>query len=188
VTRLLAGIPQAGNRLGSPSAPVTVTEYGDLECPICRDFALGAETRLIAADVRSGAVQLVYRSLQTATPDPATFVTQQVAALAAGRQRHEWAYVELFYSEQGGEDTGYVTQAYLAGLARQIPGLDPTQWRTDRTNPSLAGEVRADEARAASRNFDSTPTIVVTGPKGTAQPIVGDVDYPTLEQAVRQVA
>jgi protein-disulfide isomerase len=188
VTRLLAGIPQTGNRLGRPSAPVTVTEYGDLECPICRDFALGAETRLIANDVRAGAVQLVYRSLQTATPDPATFATQQIAALAAGQQQREWDYIELFYAEQGDEGTGYVTQAYLAGLAGQIPGLDATTWRTARTSPRLAAEVQADEAEAASRNFDSTPTIVVAGPRGTAQPLVGDVDYPTLAQAVRQVS
>jgi protein-disulfide isomerase len=188
VTRLLAGIPQSGNRLGRPSAPVTVTEYGDLECPICRDFALGAETRLIANEVRTGAVQLVFRSLQTATPDPATFTTQQVAALAAGQQQREWDYIELFYAEQGAEGSNYVTQAYLAGLARQIPGLDTTRWRTSRTSPSLAAAVQADEAQAATRNFDSTPTILVAGPKGAAPPVVGDVDYPTLEQAVRQVS
>src|SRR6202030_566788 len=33
VTNLLTGIPQSGNTLGSPSAKVTVTEYGDLVCP-----------------------------------------------------------------------------------------------------------------------------------------------------------
>src|SRR5438067_7721854 len=34
VTGLLTGIPQAGTRLGSPSAKVTVTEFADLQCPI----------------------------------------------------------------------------------------------------------------------------------------------------------
>ena len=45
VNSLLAGIPQSAMRLGSPSAPVTVTEFGDLECPVCRDFALTGENR-----------------------------------------------------------------------------------------------------------------------------------------------
>ena len=33
-------IPQHANVLGSPSAPVTLVEYGDLQCPICRSFAV----------------------------------------------------------------------------------------------------------------------------------------------------
>src|SRR5436853_641095 len=40
VQNLLAGIPQSGAQLGSPKAPVTMTYYGDLECPICQDFTL----------------------------------------------------------------------------------------------------------------------------------------------------
>ena len=35
---MLKGIPQHGTTLGNPKAPVTFTEYGDLQCPICKDF------------------------------------------------------------------------------------------------------------------------------------------------------
>src|SRR5436305_14800867 len=38
VDALLSGIPEAGNTIGSPKAKVTVTEFGDLQCTICRDF------------------------------------------------------------------------------------------------------------------------------------------------------
>ncbi len=34
---LFAGIPEHGGVLGDPSAPVTVTEYVDLQCPICAE-------------------------------------------------------------------------------------------------------------------------------------------------------
>src|ERR1700685_790661 len=40
VDALLAGIPQSGDVLGSPTAPVTLQYYGDLECPFCREFTL----------------------------------------------------------------------------------------------------------------------------------------------------
>ena len=40
VNQELHGIPQSGNTLGNPKAPVTITEYGDLVCPTCDDFAL----------------------------------------------------------------------------------------------------------------------------------------------------
>ena len=39
---LLQGIPQNGITLGNPNAPVTMKYFGDLECPICKEFTLGA--------------------------------------------------------------------------------------------------------------------------------------------------
>ena len=35
VDSMLTGIPQSGATLGNPNAPVTMTYYADLECPIC---------------------------------------------------------------------------------------------------------------------------------------------------------
>jgi protein-disulfide isomerase len=136
-------------------------------------------------------VQLIYRSLPTATangPDPGIFPTQQSAALAAGEQNLGWNYIELFYHEQGSEDTAYVTPTYLNGLAAQIPGLDYSQWSSARFNPALTEQVTKDEATASAAGFNSTPTIVVKGPKSQAQPIVGAVDYGTLEAAIKSVS
>jgi protein-disulfide isomerase len=191
VSTLLAGIPQSGNRLGSPSAKVTVTEWGDLQCPICKDFALGAENQLISSDVRSGKVQLIYRSLPTATgngPDPSVFPTQQAAALAAGIQQRGWNYIELFYHEQGTEDTTYVTSNYLDGLAQQIPGLNYGKWSSDRQSSTLTSQVTTDEQTATAAGYSSTPTLVVKGPKSQAQPIVGDTTYSSLESAIKSVS
>jgi protein-disulfide isomerase len=191
VDTLLAGIPQSGNRLGSPSAKVTVTEFGDLECPICRDFALSAENQLIQNDVRSGKVALVYKSLCTATcngPNASLFPAQQAAAIAAGQQNKQWYYIELFYHEQGTEDTSYVNDSYLNGLADQVPGLNFATWSSARTQSALSAQVTADEQQAASQGYNSTPTLVVSGPKGPASPIVGDTDYNTLEQAIKSVS
>ena len=86
VNHLLAGIPQSGNSLGSPTAPVTLQYFGDLECPICRKFTLGALPPLIQHRVREGKLRIEYHNLETATREPETFKTQQAAALAAGKQ------------------------------------------------------------------------------------------------------
>ena len=101
VSSLLAGIPQPGSTLGDPKAPVTLQYFGDLECPFCKQFMLGALPSLIRSYVRGGKLKIEYRSLETATRDPQTFKTQQVAALAAGKQNRMWEYIELFYHEQG---------------------------------------------------------------------------------------
>lgn len=66
---LLAGIPQAGSRLGNAKAPVTLTLYGDLECPLCRDFVLGKGfEKFVVRYVRTGKVKVIYRGFRTASP------------------------------------------------------------------------------------------------------------------------
>lgn len=191
VSSLLSGIPQSGATLGSRTAKVTVTEFGDLQCPICKDFALSTENQLISNDVRSGKVKLVYRSLETATggaPDPSIFPVQQAAAYAAGAQGKAWNYILLFYHEQGQEGTGYVNQSFLNGLASQIPGLNYAKWSTDSKNPSYTAQVTADQQAAAGQGFTATPAIAIRGPKGQAQPFQNLVDYPTLESAIKSVS
>jgi protein-disulfide isomerase len=191
VTKLLNGIPEQGNTLGNPNAKVTLTEYGDLVCPICRDFALGTESQLIANEVRQGKVKIVYKALETAsqTANNSMFVPSQTAALSAGQQKLGWYYIELFYHEQGDETTPYVTTSYLDGLAEQVPGLNYTQWSSARQSSSLASQVASDEQAASTAGYNSTPTILIQGPKGQAQPIVGNpTSYSQLESAIKSVS
>jgi protein-disulfide isomerase len=190
ICSLLANIPQKGNTLGSPKAPVTVTEYGDLECPVCKDFAVsGIENQLIAKDVRSGRVKLVYKSLETATPSPATFGPQQAAAGAAGLQNKEWYYIEFFYHYQGAEDTGYVNQQYLNNLAKHVPNLNFSQWLSDSHTQALVTQVTTENSAAIAQGFQSTPTLTIVGPKGQTHPLVGVPNsYGDMETAITSVS
>ena len=189
VQQLLAGIPQSGARLGNPEAPVTLVYYGDLQCSVCREFTLdGGFSRLIANDVRSGKVQVVYRSFETATPDPHTFQTQQVAALAAGQQSHFWDFAELSYHQQGAEGTGYVTDSYLAGLASQISGFNINSWHASRNDPLLVSQVVSEEQAAGTAGIKGTPTLVFQGPKGSTEVPEAVPSYAQLQQVLQSVA
>jgi protein-disulfide isomerase len=191
VNSLLAGIPQSGTTLGNPSAPVTITEYGDLKCPICKDFALGAENQLITNDVKTGKAKLVYKSLCTATcggPQPGIFGTQQADAYAAGAQNKAWYYIELFYHLQGDETASYVTPAFLEGLAKLVPGLNFSQWRSASSQATYKSQVTADENAAATKGYTSTPTVIIAGPKGTQVFDQSLEDYPTYQSAVTSVS
>ena len=187
VRSLLTGLSQSGNRLGDAKAPVTMDYYGDLQCPVCQAFSLGALPRVISGYVRPGKVQIRYRSLQTATRDHSTFVEQQVAALAAGRQQRLWQYVELFYREQGQEGTGYVNDGYLQGLARQVPGLDIGSWSSARDDAALSREVQTDATAAGTVGATGTPTLIIKGPKAT-KALSGNVSYDDAAKAIAAVS
>jgi protein-disulfide isomerase len=140
---------------------VTLQFFGDLECPTSRAFTLADLPLLISRWVRNGRLRVEYRSLQTATRQPAVFMNQQAAALAAGTQDKGWYYIELFYHEQGHEGTGYLTAAYLNHLAEQIPGLNLALWSKDREEPPLAARVASDEQTAARLGLRNTPALLV---------------------------
>jgi protein-disulfide isomerase len=193
VDSVLAGIPESGNTLGNPKAKVTITEYGDLECSVCDVLATptsftnpehesgsGWEDQLISNYVRTGKAKLVYKSLETASgsnPDQNAFAQQQVAAYAAGLQGKAWYYIELMYNQQGAEGSNYVTESYLDGLAKQIKGLNYKKWLSDRKLASLQQMLSTESQQGV--NVDggptkaSTPTVVISGPKGGATPIIG---------------
>jgi len=112
---------------------------------------------LIQRYVRAGTLKIEYRSLESATQEPRTFRTQQTAALAAGRQNRLWNFIELFYHEQGREDSGYVTESYLQGLAQQVSGLNLIDWSVARGDPALSGTISRDEELARAVGFRGTP-------------------------------
>jgi protein-disulfide isomerase len=167
VSSLLAGVPQHGNTLGDPKAPVTVKYFGDLQCPACRQFTLSGLPSLIERYVRSGKLKIEYRSLETATQTPSAFGAQQVAALAAGRQNKMWNFIELFYHEQGPEHSGYVTERYLEGLAQQVSGLNLIEWIAARNDRELARSLTTDLRAARSARINRTPSFLLsyTGPR-----------------------
>jgi len=167
ISSLIDGIPQSGNALGSPTAPVTLQYFGDLECPICKEFTLGALPQVIQKWVRAGKLRIEYRSLETATREPETFKNQQVAALAAGKQNKLWNFVETFYHEQGEEGSGYVTESYLQGIASQVPGLELPKWTSDRSNTELTNQVASDAQAANNAGFTGTPSFSIGKTGGT---------------------
>src|SRR3954454_13446622 len=64
VTRVnseLQGLDQSGQTLGDSSAPVTVTEFGDPQCPVCKAFSQQVAPDLISSKVTTGDVEYVYQ-------------------------------------------------------------------------------------------------------------------------------
>jgi protein-disulfide isomerase len=169
VKTLIDGIPQSGNTLGDPNAPVTLRYFGDLECPICKEFTLEVLPTLIPKFVRTGKLKIEYRSLETATREPEVFKDQQVAAYAAGKQNKAWEFIETFYHEQGEEDSGYVNEKYLQGIASQVPNLNLADWSSARSESTYANEVEHDAQAANQAGFTGTPSFELGKTGGTIE-------------------
>jgi protein-disulfide isomerase len=167
VSTLLAGLPQRVGTLGVPSAPVTVQLYADLKDPTSREWFLEDFPAIVQHDVRTGAIRIEFRAYKTNTYFPEEFVKEQTAALAAGAQNKLWNFVDTFYHEQGSETKTYVTESYVDGIARQVPGLNLTEWHAARHTGRREEQATAEDQAAKALGLHVTPAFRI-GPTGGA--------------------
>ena len=120
---LFRGIPQNGAVLGKADAPVTLVEYVDLQCPFCAQYATQVAPTLVRDYVRSGRLRIVQRTVPILGPDSETAATWSVAAQ---RRDRLFEFNELFFRNQGQENSGYVTEEFLGKVARGA-GLNPAE-------------------------------------------------------------
>jgi protein-disulfide isomerase len=164
VQQLLAGIPQHGKVLGSPSAPVTLVEYVDLQCPYCQQFETRAMPTLIKRYVRRGKVKVDLRVLAFLGPDSER---GRSAAIAAAEQNKSFNFAQLLYDNQGQENTGWLDDAIVRSAASSIPGLDVSRLLQDRSSSAVAARAKEFDAQATAAGVHATPTILV-GKSGSA--------------------
>ena len=130
---LLEGIPQSGNVLGRPGAPVTIVEYADYQCPFCAQWAVGTLPAIVDEYVRPGNVKIVFQGIAILGEDS---VTALQAAVSAGMQDKLWNVGELLFHNQGAENSGWVTDDLLAGHRRLGAGA---RRRRDDGRPRVGG-------------------------------------------------
>lgn len=167
VEQQLHGIPQHGTVLGDPSARVRVIEYGDLQCPVCKGFSESVAPQLIDSVVREGTASYDFRQWPVIGPAPHTqSAIAAKAALAASEQGRYWNYVELFYRNQGAEESGYVTDAFLTAIAKGAGVRDIARWNRDRRSSRWDAVLARADAEAGRLGFAGTPSFLVEGPAG----------------------
>jgi protein-disulfide isomerase len=157
VTALFDGIPQAGAVLGDESSPVTLIQFEDLQCPICRQYQEDGFAGIVDEYVRPGNVKLRFAGLAFLGPDSEKALSY---VLAAGMQDKLWEYSAALYANQGDENSGWVTDALLERLAADV-GLDWTRLESDAVGSAVRREMRVTAAEAARLQVPGTPAFFV---------------------------
>jgi protein-disulfide isomerase len=158
VQTLLRGIPQNGNVLGKTTAPATIVEYIDLQCPFCQQFETQALPTLIQRYVRTGEAKLVMRPIAFIGPDSQV---GRLAAIAAGQQNKMFNFAQLLYLNQGTENSGWLDNNLISSAAGRIPGLNVSQLEAGRGTAASSKSAAAFDRRAVADAVQVTPTILV---------------------------
>ena len=188
VTKMLDGIPQHGQVLGSASAPISIVEYMDYKCPICGAASQNLVPPLISDYVRTGKATMELRPVHIIAGNQSE--TAALAGLATAPQNRMWYFTELILRNQGNELDPWLTQGVLNDAAT-TSGVNLAQWNqvfqgSGVTDQFIAIQNSFQADTAAAGDQEATPTFVIHGPKGTVV-VQGDVPESQITQAMQQV-
>ena len=158
---------------GSSSAPVTLVEYGDYQCPSCGAF-YPVVKNILAAEGPSN-VYFVFRNFPL--PQHANAMIAAEAAGAAGLQGKYWEMHDALYENQNDWVNLSDPTSVFEGYASKI-GIDTTKFVKDLKSPDVYNRVVSDLKQAQQNNLDYTPTFFVNGVR---------IDNPTSEAAFKQL-
>jgi protein-disulfide isomerase len=167
VEDLYTGIPQDGIHLGDPNAPATLVEIADLQCPFCAQYSTGALPSVVVDYVWQGRVRYELRFRSFLGRD-----SVRAAGAAAYAAQHDlmFQFADVFYRNQGPEESGYANRDFIRRVAGQVPGLDPDKTAAAADDPLSQPLVREGEQFARDIGSTSTPDFYVrTG--GRLQPL-----------------
>jgi len=186
VGKLLSGIPQSGMTLGKPGAPVKVQEFGDLQCPYCKANAEEVTPAVIENQVRNGEASITFNQFVIIGPDS---IPAGEAALAAGAQGKGWNFVELFYRNQGEENSGYVTDEFIESIGKSAGIPDLKKWNKERKSGKYKKSLEAQTKEAEKLGFGGTPSFAIEGPKSKGLEVISTPETSgQLEEAIEKVS
>lgn len=145
--------------LGDPKAPVTIVEYSDFECPVCR--SLHDTLRGILPNY-PGKVRVIFKDFPLEQLHPWAR-TAAIAGRCAYQQKPEafWKMYDLIYDNQeiiSAENAW----AKMTDYAAQV-GLDAGSFKSCMAGPDAAAAVNASRANGQRLEVNSTPTVFVNG-------------------------
>lgn len=156
--------------LGPATAPVTIIEFSDYQCPYCRRWAEQVEGQILKT--YGDKVRLVYRDFPLTSIHPEAMPAAE-AANCAGEQGKYWEYHDALFKQS----QGLGQEAYLA-YAREL-GLNMDQFQQCLKEHRYQNEIKADAQYAAQLGVRSTPTFFING-----IPVVGAQPFSVFKQII----
>jgi predicted DsbA family dithiol-disulfide isomerase len=162
-------VAATGPARGRDDAPVTIVEFGDFQCPFCRE----AESSLRAVMTRyPGQVRLVFRNLPLANLHPNATLAAE-AGVCAGHQGMFWQMHDAMYQDQSA-----LGESALKDTAQRL-GLKLDGFSACLADPGTKQELEGDRKAADELNVTGTPYFFING-----RPLNGSVPVERFEAVI----
>ena len=145
-----------GYVLGSETAPVTVTEYADYQCPACQSFEMVEFPYVKERLIQTGKIRYVYRDFPLDQPHRWARLAAHSAA-CANEQNKFWEQHEAIYRTQGEWSPSGDAGSIFRNLAQQT-GLDVGKYDDCMKSLKYAGRIQASLDEGIRVGVNSTPS------------------------------
>ncbi len=152
-----APVTAADHVRGPATAPVTLIEYGDFQCPACAVYFPIVERIYNEA---STSVRLVFRHFPLS--QHANAIPAAKASEAASLQGKFWEMFAKLYENQSEWSEVADASPIFAKYAADI-GLDVAKFTSDSALATLAASIQADEDEGIHIGINHTPTFFLNG-------------------------
>jgi protein-disulfide isomerase len=153
IFELTEPVSAADHLLGPEHAPVTVVEYGDFECPNCKQAAPAVKLLLERFDQR---VRFVYRHFPLVDVHPHASLAAE-AAECAGAQGKFWQMHDLLFAHQE-----HLQAKHLRSYAEEL-GLDLAVFQAGLDDHVYLQRVRDHTQSGLESGVRGTPGFFVNG-------------------------
>lgn len=157
---LRAQDPVAARTKGSPTAPVTVYEMSDFQCPFCARFALEIAPTLDSQYVQTGKVRWIFVNFPL--PMHPNAVSAAQVAMCAAKQNKFWQVHDLLFRNQKVWAPLDAPGEYLLTFADSA-SLDKTRFQECLTSGATRAEIESDAQAALKSGANSTPSFYIEG-------------------------
>ncbi|WP_437674789.1 DsbA family protein [Sorangium sp. So ce131] len=158
---LYSGIPQDGNVLGDPGAPLTLFEFSDLRCSHCRDAALEVLPAIVERHVRPGHVKVVFMNVTFLGPGS---VRAARMAAAVGMQDQLWDFVDHYFRLQARERPAAITDDLLVRVLAELPDVDAARALAQRGSAEVDAQLEAARSEATRLQIRGVPAFFLGRP------------------------
>ena len=155
-----AQVTASEHTVGAGNKKVTLTEYGDFQCPACKQyFPLVKQIKEAYGDD----IKFQFRHFPLTQIHPNAFIGSR-AAEAAGKQGKFFEMHDLLYENQDSWSQAGNPTEILNTFATQL-NLNVEQFKKDMMSENAADVINADIKAATGLGANSTPTFAINGRK-----------------------
>lgn len=172
-----------GYVLGGDSAPLTVVEYADYQCPACQQWAAVQFPTIEERLIRTGRVRWVYKDFPIDGAHPHARIAAHAAA-CANEQGKFWEMNQRLYSAEG----DWPAKRDAAGIFHKIAGslgLDVAKYDACMESGRYAARIQASSLEGQNVGVGSTPTFHINGRLYVG---AGSVHYDMLKAVLDSLA
>lgn len=150
-----------GYILGSDTAPVTIVEYADFQCPACGEFDTVQWPEVYDKLVATGKVRWIYKDWPIDGAHRYARLAMHAAACADDQGKF-WPMKARIYAYQFQWSFGSGQLGKFRDYAQQV-GVDVGQWNSCMESTKHAGRIQATLNEGSRLGVNSTPSFLIGG-------------------------